>query len=136
MSLPELDQNFFEEFFRKYSKKASVFLRGAKSKEDNYDSFRDTGYNQQNKNPLFVKILTKTISPSSLIFREMGSTEAGAIQGIIQNKDVELIKNSEKIIINNIEYYVYRDGVGGKFQLFPTQFTKFSKIILSHKDVG
>ncbi len=136
MSQPEITQNFFDEFFRKYRITALVFLRGAKTREDNFDPFRETGFVQQNQNPLPVKILTKTISPNSLVFREMGLTEAGALQIILQDKDVTLIKNSEKITIDNIEYYVFNQAVGNKFQIFPTQFTKYSKIILFRKDVG
>ncbi len=136
MSEREISQKFFDEFFRKYRITALVFLRGAKTREDNFDSFRDTGYVQQNQNSLPVKVLTKTISPNSLVFREMGLTEAGALQIILQDKDVTLIKNSEKISIDNIEYYVFSSAVGGKFQIFPSQFTKYSKIILFRKDVG
>ncbi len=136
MSRSEIDQNFFDEFFRKYRQIALVFLRGSKTKEDNYDPSRDTGYVQKNQNPLPVKILKKTISGNSLVFREMGLTEAGALQIILQDRDIELFKNSEKITIDKVDYYVFRDAVGGKIQIFPTQFTKFSKIILSRKDVG
>ncbi len=135
MSEKEISQAFFKEFFRKHRKIALVFLRGSKTKEDNFDSFRNTGFIQQNNNPLPVKVLTKTISPSSLTFREMGLTEAGAIQIILADKDVNLIKNSEKITISNIEYYVYNSAVGNKFQIFPTSYTDFSKIILFRKDV-
>jgi hypothetical protein len=135
MSESEINQNLFDEIFRKHRKIALVFLRGAKTKEDNFDPFRKTGLVQQNQNPLPVKVLPKTLSPGELRFREMGETEAGALAIILQDKDVELIKNSEKITIQNKSYYVYRDAVGGKFQVFPTQFAKFSKIILSRKDV-
>ena len=66
----------------------------------------------------------------SLIFREMGLTEAGAIQIILADRDVELFKNSEKVTIGGKDYYVYKDAVGSKVQIIPTQFAKFSKIIL------
>lgn len=136
MFLPELNQDFFDEFFRKYRKTALVYLRASKTKGDNYDKFRETGFDQTNQNPIPVKALTKTVSPSSLTHRELGLTKAGALQIIIQNRDVNLIKNSDKITIDNIEYYVYDEAVGNKFQIFPTQFAKFSKIILFRKDVG
>ena len=131
-----IDQKLFDQVFRKQRKIALVFLRSSKSKTDNYDPFRDTGYEQTNQNPLPVKALTKTLTPSSLTYHELGLVKAGALQIIIQNKDVELIKNSEKILIDDVEYYVYDDAVGQKFLIFPTQFAKFSKIILFRKDVG
>ena len=135
MSEREISQNFFEDFFRKYRKTALVFLRGAKTKEEDFDPFRNTGFVQQNQNPLPVKVLTKTVSPNSLVFKEIGLTEAGAIQIILHDRDVELIKNSEKIIIENREYYVFNDAVGNKFQIFPTDYAKYSRIILFHKQV-
>jgi len=134
--IPEIDQNFFDEFFRKYRKTALVTLRSSKTKGDSYDKFRDTGFVQTHQNALPVKVLTKIISPSSLIYREMGLTEAGAIQIILKNNDVNLIKNSEKVVIGGIEYYAYNTAVGSKFEIYPSQFSKFSKIILFRKDVG
>ncbi len=135
MSEREISQNFFEDFFRKYRKTALVFLRGAKTREEDFDPFRNTGYVQKNQNPLPVKVLPKTVSPNSLIIREIGLTESGAIQIILHDRDVELIKNSEKVIIENREYYAYNDAVGNKFQIFPTDYAKYSKIILFHKQV-
>ncbi len=135
MSEREISQNFFEDFFRKYRKTALVFLRGAKTREEDFDPFRNTGFVQQNQNPLPVKVLTKTVSPNSLILREIGLTESGAVQIILHDRDVELIKNSEKIIIENREYYIFNDSVGNKFQIFPTDYVKYSRIILFHKQV-
>lgn len=133
--LPEINQQFFDEFFRKYRKIALVYLRSSKTKNENYDPFREVGFDQTLQNPIPVKALTKITSPSSLTYRELGLTKAGAIQIIVQDKDVNLIKNSEKIFIENIEYYVYDDAVGNRFLIFPTQFAKFSKIILFRKDI-
>ena len=136
MSEKEISQKLFDQVFRDKHKKALVFLRGAKTKDANFDPDRDTGYVQQNQNPLPVKVLTQTITPNSLIFREMGLTEAGALQIILADNDVELFKNSEKITIFGKTYYVYKDNVGGKVQILPTQFANYSKIILSLKDIG
>lgn len=135
MSERDISQKFFEEFFRKYRKIALVFLRGAKTREEDFDPFRNTGYVQKNQNPLPVKVLTKTVSPNSLVFKEIGLTEAGAIQIILHDRDVELIKNSEKIIIENREYYVFNNVVGNKLQIFDTDYSKYAKIILFRKEV-
>lgn len=131
-----IDDKIFNQIFRQHHKKALVYLRSSKTKVNNFDPLRDTGFVQQKQNPLPVKVLTQTITPSSLIFREMGLTETGAIQIILADRDVELFKNSEKITIDGKDYYIYRDAVGGKVQILPTQFAKFSKIILSLKDIG
>ncbi len=135
MSENEISQNFFEDFFKKYRKTALVFLRGSKTREEDFDPFRNTGFVQQNQNPLPVKVLTKTVSPNSLIIREIGLTESGAIQIILHERDVELIKNSEKVTIKDREYYAYNDAVGNKLQIFPTDYSKYSRIILFTKQV-
>ena len=132
----KIDQKIFDEIFRKQSIKALVYPRSSKTKDANYDPARDTGYVQTNQNPLPVKVLIKTVSANSLIIREMGLTESGAIQIILQDRDVALIKTSERIKINKITYYVFNEAVGSKFQIFPTQFAKFSKIIIFRRDVG
>jgi hypothetical protein len=131
-----IDQKLFDQIFRQHRKNILVYLRSSKTKSDNYDKFRETGFDQTNQNPLTVKALTKVVSPGSLTHNELGLVKAGALQIIIQNRDVNLIKNSEKLTIDNIEYYVYDDAVGQKFLIFPTQFANFSKIIIFRKDVG
>ncbi len=130
----QIDQKVFDQIFRTHRKIALVYLRASKTKGNNYDKFREVGFDQTNQNPLPVKALTKTMSPGSLTHNELGLVKAGAIQIIIQDKDVALIKNSEKLTIDNIEYYVYDDAVGNKLLIFPTQFAKFSKIIIFRKD--
>lgn len=132
----EIDQKIFDEVFRKQRKIILTFLRSSKTKSEHYDKFRETGYEITNQNPLPVKALTKVLSPGSLTYHELGLVNAGALQIIIQNKDVELIRNSEKLLINNIEYYVENEAVGNKFLIFPTQYADFSKIIIFRKDTG
>lgn len=131
-----IDQKIFDEMFRKHRKIILVFLRSAKTKGDNYDKFRETGFEITSQNPLPVKALTKVESPSSLTYNQLGLVKAGALSIIIQNRDVDLIKNSEKLTIDNVDYYVYDEAVGNKFLIFPTQFADFSKIIIFRKDVG
>lgn len=130
-----INQKMFDEFFRKYRKKALVYLRSSKEAFEDFDPFRETGYKITNQNPLPVKVITKVVSPNSLILKELGMTEAGAIWIILNQRDVTLIQNSEKITIDNKEYYVYNDAVGSKFQIFDTDYTDFSKIILFRKQV-
>lgn len=129
-----IDDKIFEEIFRKHHKKASVYLRASKTKGDNYDPFRESGFDITKQNPLFVKVLTKVESPSSLMYNELGLVSAGALSIILQDRDVALIKNSAKIKIGGLEYYIYNDGIGNKFLHFPTQFAKYSKVIIFRKD--
>lgn len=134
MNLKGIDQKVFNDIFRKLSKTAWVTMRGSKSKTTNYDPFRDTGYAKSFDNAIPVKVITKPLSAGSLMHKELGLVKTGAIQIILKKSDINLIKNSEKLVYNDIEYYIYDDAVGNKFQEFPTDFSKYTKIIVFRKD--
>jgi len=125
----EIDQNLFEHVFKSQSVKVRVILRTSKTKGANYDPYRDTGYQQTHQNPVFVQALTKTVSPNSLIIREIGLTESGAIQIIVQNKDADIIKLADTIIIKDIKYTPFNKALGGKVQIFDLPFN-YKKLIL------
>jgi hypothetical protein len=128
-----ISKDIYENLFKNHSKKVKVFLRGSKSYGSNYDPLRDTGYTKTVLNPLFIRAIIRTVSANSLIIREMGLTESGAIQILIKDSDVEFIRLSEKILINEKEYYAYNDAVGNRLQIFPLSFG-YSKIIIFRKD--
>ena len=132
---PEPSQKVFDLYFRKFHKKALVFIRSSKEALEDFDPFSDTGYTIKSQNSLTVKILTKTITSNNLILKELGLVESGAIQIILHKRDVTLIKNSRKILINNIEYYVFNNAVGNRFQIFSTDYSDYPKIILFRKQV-
>ena len=131
-----IDTKLFDQIFRQHRRTILVYLRSSKTKNENYDPFRNTGRDISNQNPLPVKAITKTVTAGSLAYHEMGLAKAGALQIIIQNKDVTLIEKAEKITISNKEYYTHDEAMGNKMLIFPTQFSDFSKIILFLKDVG
>ncbi|KKL52801.1 hypothetical protein LCGC14_2281800, partial [marine sediment metagenome] len=97
---------------------------------------RNTGYDHTNQNPFGVNVITKTVTAGSLMYNEIGLVKAGAIQIILSNNDVSLIENSEVIMINDVSFYAYDDAVGNKFLSFPTQFSKYTKVIIFRKEVG
>lgn len=125
----DIDQNVFEQLFKDHSIKVQVILRASKTKGANYDKFRDVGYNKTTQNPLWIKALTKIISSNSLILKELGLTESGAIYAIVQQKDVSLIKLGEKIIIDGIIYTPRHKSLGNRFQIEKMPFN-YSKITL------
>lgn len=124
-----IDQNLFEHVFKDQAKKVTVILRSSKTKGENFDKFRDTGYQQTHQNPLFVKAMTKAVSANSLIIREIGLTESGAIQVIVHDNDAELIKLADTVIIKNVKYTPWNKALGGKFQIFDMPFN-YKKIIV------
>lgn len=136
MPLPNINNKVFNDIFKKAHKLAFVTLRSGKTKNAKYDPYRETGFDQTYQNPIPVKILTKTVSASSLTYNQIGLVKAGALQIILNNDDVELIKNAEEITIDDVSYYVYDEAVGNKLQIYDTQFADYSKIIVFRKDKG
>lgn len=123
------DQRIFDEIFKKYSENISVILTNSKIKGENFDKFRDTGYEKTYQNPIYILALTKAVSANSLIIREIGLTETGAFQIIIQDQDVNLIKLAHEILIDNIKYTPWNKALGGRFQISPIG-SNYKKIIL------
>jgi len=134
MPLPKINKAVFDQVFRRCHKVALVTLRKSKTKGSNYDPSRDTGYIETSQNALPVKMLTKTISGSSLQYQGFGLAKTGALAIILSDDDVELIKNAETVQIDDDDYYVYSEAVGNKFLIYPTQYADYSKIILFQKD--
>jgi hypothetical protein len=136
MSFEHIDQKIFDDIFRRTAVRAMVTLRSSKTKGANFDPSRNTGYDHTNQNPFAVNVITRTVTAGSLMYNQIGLVKAGAIQIICSNNDVSLIENSEVITINDVNYYTRDDAVGNKFLIFPTQFAKYSKIIIFRKEVG
>jgi len=128
-----ISKDIMQKLFKNHSKKVKIFLRGSKTTGSNYDPFRDTGYTKAILNPLFIRAVIRSITANSLIIREMGLTESGALQLLVKDSDVEFIRLSEKILINEKEYYAYNDAVGNRLQIFPLEFG-YSRVIIFRKD--
>ena len=132
--LKHIDKNIFDSIFKKHDQKIQVFLRSSKVKGDTYDKFRDTGYTKTVENPYFIRAMVKTVTANTLIIKELGLTETGAMQIIIRNSDVAFVKLSNRIIINDSEYYIYNDAVGNRLQIFPIENFNYSRIVIFRKD--
>lgn len=122
-----------DKIFREYSIKIAVYLKTQNTKGDNFDPFRNLGYEITKQNPVWLQALIKDVAPNSLIYRQFGLTEAGAKQILIKKEDIPFIRLSEKITIDNINYYIYNDAVGNKLQIFELPFN-YSKVIIFRKD--
>lgn len=127
-----VNKKAFDTVFRSHSIKVAVFLKSFQSKGSNFDPFRNIGFVKAKRNPVWVAVIKKTLSANSLIYRQMGLNETGAIELIIKDNDVPFITLSEKILVDDKEYYVYNDAVGANVQVFDLQFG-YSKIVLFRK---
>lgn len=128
-----ISEDIFNNIFKEHSIKIAVFLRGSKTTSITHDPFRNLGYVKVKKNQVWLDGMIKMVSANSLIIREMGLTETGAMQVIIPESDVSFIRLSEKIEIKGLEYYAFNDAVGNKLQIFDLPFG-YKKVIIFRRD--
>ena len=124
-----IDDKVLRHAFDNYSEIVWIHTRGALTKGEAYDPYRNIGYTKSLKNPLPVKAIVRQIQANSLIIRELGLVVSGAIEITIQDSDVELIKLAEKVKHNDNEYSLYNDSLGRRVQIYDRYFG-FSKVIL------
>ncbi len=110
-------QNYADYILKDYATKVQVYLPGAKAKGTNYDKFRDVGYTKGIQNYLTVKAWVRETSANELIVRQLGLIMIGAKKLVIKNNDVPLFQLASRVVIDNVDYYVFADAVGKKMQI-------------------
>ena len=85
-----------------------------------------------NLNPITLKGYVKEISPSSLIYRQMGQKETGAVSVTCDVKYTEYFRLSNKVEISGDEFEVYKDATGNKSSIQVMPY-KMIRVILSKK---
>ena len=106
-----------------------VFLKASNSKGSNYDPYRKTGFLTTKQSPEPVQAYVRTIQGNSLIAREIGLAQVGAIEIVIKSSDENLFRICEKVTYNDIEYTVFNEALGNKIQIMKSPFN-FSRVIL------
>jgi len=115
--------------FKDYSENIWIYLKATNTRGSNYDPFRETGYTKTYQSPIALKAHVRTLSSSSLIVRELGLLESGAIEIFIEDSDINLIKNCQKIRYNDEYYTPFRDALGNRVQINKASYG-FAKIVL------
>ena len=124
-----IPKNLRTSIFNEYNETIWVYLKASNSKGSNYDPYRNTGYTKTNQSPEPVKAYVRQIAGNSLIIREIGLSQTGAIEIVIKSSDANLFRMSEKIVYNDVEYTPFNIALGNKIQITKTQFN-FSRVIL------
>jgi len=115
--------------FKDYNETLWVYLKKTNSKGINYDPYRNIGYTKTNQSPEPVKAYVRQIKGNSLVARELGLRESGAIEIVIKTQDANLFKICEKVKYNDIEYTPFNKALGDRLQIFKSDFN-FSRIVL------
>lgn len=117
-----------------YSEKIFVYLPGATVKGTNYDKFRDSGYSRGQQNYLTVNAWVRQTTANELIMKQIGIVAYGAVKAVVKNNDVALFRLASRVVIKDVEYYVYNDIVGKKMMVLPLD-ENYSEITLFRKEI-
>jgi hypothetical protein len=127
-------QNYADYILKDYATKVQIYLPGASSKSPNYDKFRDVGFVKATQNPICVKSWVRDTSANELIVRQLGLIMIGAKKLIVKNNDVNLFRIASRVVIDDIDFYVFADAVGKKMQIMPLD-ENYSEITVFKKDI-
>ena len=106
-----------------------VYLKASNIKSSAYDPYRNTGYTTTNQSPEPVKAYVRQIRGNSLVAREIGLIQSGAIEIVIKTSDENLFRICQKVKYNDKEYTPFIKALGDRIQIFKSPFD-FSRIIL------
>jgi hypothetical protein len=115
--------------FKEYAETVWVYLKNSNSKGTSYDPNRNTGYTETIQNPLAVKAIVHPLSGNSLVARELGLSQMGSIELIIQKKDMNLFKICQKIKYDGNEYSTFNKALGNTVQITKRSFD-FYRVLL------
>jgi hypothetical protein len=113
-----MDKNLavnLEDIFRNHAEFGYIYLSHGTSNSDNYDSIRGTGKVVVLSNPFPIKVLLKQVSAYSKSLQSEGISESEALDIIIKEKDLLIVRAARQIKIKDVIYYTSYDMVGSKF---------------------
>jgi hypothetical protein len=127
-----MDKNIHRQLtnvFKDYSETIWVYLKSSQVKGTDYDPYRKTGYIKTSSNPEPVKAHVRQIQGNSLVARELGLVESGAIEVVIEEQDENLFRICEKVKYNDKEYTPFKQALGNRMQIFKSPFG-FVRVVL------
>lgn len=114
--------------FSDYAETIWVYLKASNSKGNTYDPYREIGYTKTNQSPFPIKVHARQLRENSLILRELGLSESGAIEIVVNEQDINFFKICQQIKYNDKIYTPFIKATG-KIQITKIPFG-FFKIIL------
>lgn len=115
--------------FSDFTETIWAFLKASNVKSDNFDPYRNTGYTTTQQSPLPVNAQIRQITPESRTMKVLGQIALGAIEVVVKEQDVNLVKMAEKIKYKDREYTTFNKSLGNRAQITEIAFG-FSRIVL------
>ena len=115
--------------FDDYKETVWVYLKSSNSKGANFDPYLDVGYTETTESPYPIKCLVRQIASNSLIMREIGLVEAGAIELIVKKNDIGFFKACKKIKYDDEFYSPYIKALGNTVQIYKRPFGYYRVVL-------
>jgi hypothetical protein len=109
--LPKIAKDI-KKFIKEEGVKVLIYF-AVKSTGDDYDP-EDRNYTYTNLNPKCIKAWVSQISPEKLVWKQYGLVEQGALELITDSKYTEWFKKCNRIVINEVDYSVYKVGADSR----------------------
>lgn len=106
-----------------------AYLKKTNAKSSNYDPYRNTGYTKTSQSPEPVKAQVKHIRGNSLVARELGLSQSGAIELVINSEDENIFRICDKVRYDDVFYSPFNKALGDRVQIYKLDFN-LSKVIL------
>jgi len=115
--------------FSDFTETLWIYLKASNVKSENYDPYRETGYTKTQQSPLPVKATVRQITPESRVMKVLGQVALGAIEIVITNQDLNLIKMAEKVEYKNKEYATFNKSLGNRIQMTEIPFGYYRVVL-------
>ena len=103
---------YINRLIKRNATKISIYF-STPSFDESYDTYNNN-VTRTNLNPLTIKGYVTEISPGGLAFKAYGLKEIGAIEILCEKKYRSWFENCNKIVIDDEEYEIFREGVGSR----------------------
>ena len=97
---------------KEFATKIKIYF-SSKAAGDDFDPY-ENNYTFTNLNYHTIKAYVSQMNPSSLVWKEFGLEEQGAIEVLCDKKYLTWFENANKIEISSKEYEVFKEATGGR----------------------
>lgn len=114
------------------TKKIDVYF-ATRSEGDSFDPL--TGnyeYDINNLNPITIRAIVTQVSPTQLVYKQYGLSEQGAVEILTEGKYKDLFEQANKIVIDDIEYEVFKKATGGR-SVITERANSIIRVVLTRK---
>ena len=111
-----------------FSTKVYIYM-STKQAGEGYDGYEDN-YTYTNLNPVIIKGYVREVSPEALVYKQYGLHQMGAVELICEAKYKNYFTLSNRVVIDGIDYQVFREGTGSR-TLIQERPYKLLRVILS-----